>query len=63
VFQAIALFNANRHKESLLRVEQLFADPSTDSLTCGVVVVSHLRRHYIHHLNLVLSSYSLDLIY
>jgi len=24
----------------LLRVEQLFADPSTDSLTCGVVVVS-----------------------
>jgi tetratricopeptide (TPR) repeat protein len=40
LIKAIALFNSNRHKEALLRVEQLFADPSTDSLTCGVVVAS-----------------------
>jgi hypothetical protein len=40
VFQAIALFNANRHKEAILRVDQLAADPSVDPLACGVVVVS-----------------------
>ncbi|KAG2336595.1 hypothetical protein BDR05DRAFT_1005727 [Suillus weaverae] len=37
VFQAIVLFNANKHKESMLRVQQLAADPSADPITCGVV--------------------------
>ncbi|KAG2038866.1 WD40-repeat-containing domain protein [Suillus americanus] len=37
---AIALFNANRHKEALLRVEQLSADPSADPPSCSVVVAS-----------------------
>jgi tetratricopeptide (TPR) repeat protein len=38
--KAIALFNANRHKEAVLRVEQLASDPSADPLACGVVVAS-----------------------
>ncbi|KAG1771869.1 WD40-repeat-containing domain protein [Suillus placidus] len=40
LIKAIALFNANRHEESMLRVQQLAADPSADPLTCGVVVAS-----------------------
>jgi hypothetical protein len=40
LFQAIALFNANRQTEAMLRVDQLAADPSVDPLACGVVVVS-----------------------
>jgi hypothetical protein len=40
VFQAIALFNANRIKEALLRVDRLSADSSADPLACGIVVVS-----------------------
>ncbi|KAG1810864.1 WD40-repeat-containing domain protein [Suillus subaureus] len=40
LIKAIALFNANRHKEALLRVEQLSAYPSADPLACGVVVAS-----------------------
>jgi hypothetical protein len=39
-FQAIALFNANKYKEAILRVDQLAADPSVDPLACDVVVVS-----------------------
>ncbi|KIK32920.1 hypothetical protein CY34DRAFT_18718 [Suillus luteus UH-Slu-Lm8-n1] len=35
--RAIALFNANRHTEAVLRVEQLASDPSANPLTCGVV--------------------------
>ncbi|KAG2746843.1 hypothetical protein P692DRAFT_201791673, partial [Suillus brevipes Sb2] len=38
--KAIALFNANRHKEAVLRVEQLASDPAADPLACGVVVSS-----------------------
>ncbi|KAG2127088.1 hypothetical protein BD769DRAFT_1387971 [Suillus cothurnatus] len=37
---AIALFNATRHKEALLRVEQLSVYPSADPLACGVVMAS-----------------------
>ncbi|KAG1721179.1 WD40-repeat-containing domain protein, partial [Suillus occidentalis] len=38
--KAIALFNANRHKEAVLRVEELASDPSADPLACGVVVAN-----------------------
>ncbi|KAG2127419.1 hypothetical protein BD769DRAFT_1775949 [Suillus cothurnatus] len=37
---AIALFNANRHKESMLRIDQLAADPSVDPLACSIVIAS-----------------------
>jgi hypothetical protein len=39
VFQAITLFNANRIKEALLRVDRLSANSSADPLACGIVVV------------------------
>jgi WD40 repeat protein/tetratricopeptide (TPR) repeat protein len=40
LIKAIALFNATRHKEALLRVEQLSVYPSADPLACGVVMAS-----------------------
>jgi tetratricopeptide (TPR) repeat protein len=40
LIKAIALFNSNRHKEALLRVEQLSVYPSADPLACGVVMAS-----------------------
>ncbi|KAG2140211.1 uncharacterized protein EDB93DRAFT_682353 [Suillus bovinus] len=40
LIKAIALFNASRHKEAMIRVDQLSADPSADPLACGVVVAS-----------------------
>jgi tetratricopeptide (TPR) repeat protein len=40
LIKAVALFNANRHKESMLRVDQLAVDPSVDPLACGVVIAS-----------------------
>jgi hypothetical protein len=40
-FQAIALFNANKHEEAIQRVQELAADfPDTDLLACRVVEVS-----------------------
>jgi hypothetical protein len=39
--QAIALFNANKHEEAMLRLEELITDfPDTDPLACFVVGVS-----------------------
>jgi hypothetical protein len=64
VFQAIALFNANRIKEALLRVDRLSADSSSDPIACGIVVVSlaftitlmFVRRligvHFVHQASL-----------
>ncbi|KAG1906277.1 uncharacterized protein F5891DRAFT_1004825 [Suillus fuscotomentosus] len=40
LIKAIALFNANRHEEAMLRVDQLAADPSADPIACGIVVAS-----------------------
>jgi hypothetical protein len=41
VFQAIALFNANRHKEAMMRIQELAAAcPNADTLACDVVKVS-----------------------
>jgi tetratricopeptide (TPR) repeat protein len=40
LIKAIALFNATRHKEALLRLEQLSVYPSADPLACGVVMAS-----------------------
>lgn len=40
LIKAIALFNANKYKESILRVEQLAADPSADPLSCAIVLAS-----------------------
>ncbi|KAG1735655.1 hypothetical protein EDD22DRAFT_924654 [Suillus occidentalis] len=40
LIKAIALFNANRIKEALLRVDRLSADSSADPLACGIVVAS-----------------------
>jgi tetratricopeptide (TPR) repeat protein len=40
LIKAIALFNANRQTEAMMRVDQLAADPSVDPLACGVVVAS-----------------------
>lgn len=37
LIKAIALFNANEHKEAMLRVEQLAAEPNADPLVCRVV--------------------------
>lgn len=43
VFQAIALFNANRVGEAIMRVEELSARrDGVDPLLCGVVMVSFL---------------------
>lgn len=39
--QAIALFNANKHEEAMLRLKELVTDfPNTDPLACHVVEVS-----------------------
>jgi hypothetical protein len=39
--QAIALFNANQHKEAMLRIQELTAVcPNDDTLACHVVEVS-----------------------
>ncbi|KAG2114211.1 uncharacterized protein F5147DRAFT_19324 [Suillus discolor] len=40
LIKAIALFNANRHEEAMVRVDQLSTDPSADPFVCGVVVAS-----------------------
>ncbi|KAG2341600.1 WD40 repeat-like protein, partial [Suillus weaverae] len=40
LIKAIALFNANEHKEAMLRVKQLAADPDADPLVCCVVEAS-----------------------
>jgi len=40
-FQAIALFTGNRHKEAMMRIEELTAAcPNADTLACDVVKVS-----------------------
>jgi hypothetical protein len=39
--QAIALFNANKHEEAMLRVKELATDfPDIDPVACRVVEVS-----------------------
>ncbi|KAG2361967.1 hypothetical protein BDR07DRAFT_1087178 [Suillus spraguei] len=38
--KAIALFNANRHKWALQRVESLAGDPSADPFVCAIVLAS-----------------------
>jgi hypothetical protein len=38
--QAIAVFNASRHKEAMLLVQELAAYPDADTLACRVVQVS-----------------------
>ena len=41
LFQAIALFNANKHAEAILRVQELAAArPDADPLACCIVEVS-----------------------
>lgn len=39
VLQAIVLFNTNRNKRAMLRVDQLSAGPSADPLVRGVMLV------------------------
>jgi hypothetical protein len=51
-FQAVTLFNANRHKEAMLRVQELATVcPDADTLACRVVEVSvmhSIRIRFVH---------------
>lgn len=48
--QAIALFNANQHKEAMLRVQELAAAcPNADTIACLVVEVSIMHSEELIH--------------
>jgi hypothetical protein len=48
-FQAIVQFNANRHEDAILRIQELAAAcPNADTLACHVVEVSTVRPRFAH---------------
>jgi len=47
-FQAIALFNASKHREGMMRIQELAAAcPNADTLACLVVEVSIVHSMYL----------------